>query len=119
MATIMMAMEHFNSRNSLVVQELSTDLIYRDCPVQFDYNAFQVFDTGTITHGAIQSLAQSGDLDPCVVIGPYNVSINTKRPYLYTSGEVAFGGNKPPLCPFYNLQETLGRCCGHFSTVDQ
>jgi hypothetical protein len=72
MATIMMAMDHFNARNPLVVSQFATDPMYRDCPIQFDYDMFEVFDTGTFTHGAIQGLVQSGNTNPCVVIGPFH-----------------------------------------------
>jgi hypothetical protein len=72
MAAALMAMEHFNTRNSTVVPEISE---LGDCPIQFDMNNSAVFNTDTYTHLGVQTLAaqlSSGLPPPCAVVGPYN-----------------------------------------------
>ena len=68
-AAALLAMDHFNARNATVVPELA-DL--GDCPVQFDLNTSQIFDTGTYTHKAAESLLEQLPETPCAVAGPFH-----------------------------------------------
>jgi len=65
----LLAMDHFNARNATVVPELA-DL--GDCPVQFDLNTSRIFDTGTYTHKAAESLLEQLPEIPCAVAGPFH-----------------------------------------------
>jgi hypothetical protein len=68
MSAALLAMEHFNARNATVVPELGT---FTSCNVRFDTNKSKIFDTGSITHLASESLWQA-DIIPCAIAGPYN-----------------------------------------------
>jgi uncharacterized membrane protein len=70
MAAALMAMEHFNARNSSVVPELAA--LAELCPpnVQFDLNASRVFDSGMgPSHVASRALFEAGEA-PCAIAGP-------------------------------------------------
>ena len=71
-AAAILAAEHFNARNPVIVQEIAPngDLM-ANCPYRFDLNRSLVFDTGTVTHLASRLLADSGRV-PCAVAGPFN-----------------------------------------------
>jgi len=69
MAAALMAMEHFNARNTSVVEELP-DLV-QGCNVQFDMDASKAFDTGTVGHMASHLLVEEGRI-PCAIAGPFN-----------------------------------------------
>jgi hypothetical protein len=68
MASALLAMEHFNDRNTEVVPELAE---LENCPFRFDLNKSKVFDTGTVGHMASKALFSSGEL-PCAIAGPFN-----------------------------------------------
>lgn len=68
MASALMAVDHFNSRNDSVVPELA---MFRDCPIQFDTMKSAIFDTQSYTHLAVETLFAQPEL-PCAVAGPYN-----------------------------------------------
>ena len=74
MASALLAMEHFNARNSSVVAELSSSSeLMQGCNVRFDLNdnRSKAFDTGTMTHQASRLLFQEGRT-PCAIAGPFN-----------------------------------------------
>lgn len=68
MSAALLAMDHFNNRNSSIVPELAN---YTNCNVRFDVNASRVLDTGSITHLASESFWQQ-DIVPCAIAGPFN-----------------------------------------------
>ncbi|GKY95839.1 hypothetical protein MPSEU_000544500 [Mayamaea pseudoterrestris] len=68
MAAALLAMQHFNDRNSTVVPELAN---YSDCSVYFDLNNSKFFDSGTRNHQAAQALVAQED-QPCAIAGAYN-----------------------------------------------
>jgi hypothetical protein len=68
MASALLAMEHFNDRNTEVVPELAE---FDSCPFRFDLNKSRVFDTGIVGHMASKALFSSGEL-PCAIAGPFN-----------------------------------------------
>jgi hypothetical protein len=94
MAGALLAMEHFNSRNTAVVPELADYLISPSsaddddsdgdeywCNVRFDMNSSTFFDTGSVTHLAATSLVvqkeptqAQGPLSAsvCAIVGPYH-----------------------------------------------
>jgi hypothetical protein len=75
LASIMMAMDHFNARNGEVVPELRDNPEYDvvNCPIQFDWSSFQVFDTGGgSSHAASRNFVNSNNTAPCVVVGPFH-----------------------------------------------
>ena len=67
-AAALMAIEHFNARNNTVVPELDQ---FRACPVQFDTQNSAIFDTGSYTHLAAETLLAQPEL-PCAVAGPFH-----------------------------------------------
>jgi len=73
MAAAVMAMEHFNERDTSVVPELSQN-IYKTCDIKFDLKNSRVLDTGSITHLAgelmLNEIQENGV--PCAIAGPYN-----------------------------------------------
>ncbi|CAB9526143.1 Gamma-aminobutyric acid (GABA) B receptor [Seminavis robusta] len=71
MASAVLAMDHFNTRNSSVVPELRQ---YRDCPIQFDPHNITVMDTGTNSHLAMEHLTRlvRQGYVPDAIAGPYN-----------------------------------------------
>lgn len=69
MASVLMAMDDFNSRNSSIVPGL--DELTADCPAQFDMNKSAFFDAGTIRHSGIRSLVTQLPELPCAAVGPY------------------------------------------------
>jgi hypothetical protein len=73
MAAAVMAMEHFNERNPVVVPEL-VNKEYSNCDVQFDLNTSRFFDTGMITHRSTHLLLQEmlAHGIPCALAGPYS-----------------------------------------------
>lgn len=68
-AAALLAIDHFNARNSTVVPELADAL--EGCNVRFDTNQTRMFDTGSITHQASQSLWEQ-DIVPCAIAGPFS-----------------------------------------------
>lgn len=68
MAAALLAIDHFNKRNTTIVPELAD---YEECTIRFDLNKTRVFDTGSVTHKASQSLWEQ-DIVPCVMVGPFN-----------------------------------------------
>src|SRR3569623_2639617 len=68
MAAALLAMEHFNQRNTSVVPQLQD---FVDCNFQIDLNNSKVFDSGTVTHIASRSLFQEGPV-PCAIAGPFH-----------------------------------------------
>jgi Receptor family ligand binding region len=76
MAAAVMAMDHFNERDSSVVPELAQD-VYTNCNVTFDRsNRSRFFDTGTATHLSskllMQYMLENGGIIPCAIAGPHN-----------------------------------------------
>ena len=63
MAAALLAMEHFNERNTTVVPELADFL---DCPIQFDMNNSLFFDSDAQSHAAVQELARQSQT-PCAI----------------------------------------------------
>lgn len=68
MLSALMAMEHFNDRNPVIVPELAN---FTDCTIRFDIENSRFFDTGTRTGLAVRSFLQSGET-PCAIAGPWN-----------------------------------------------
>lgn len=74
MAAAILAMEHFNQRNSSVVPQLSR-AEFRTCPYLFDLQTSRFFDTGTVGHLAAQSywpIAAAEGPPPCAIAGPFD-----------------------------------------------
>jgi hypothetical protein len=73
MAAAVLAIDHFNARDTSVVPELSQP-IYSSCRIFFDVTESMFFDTESTTHEAQLSLAaytnQFGP--PCAIAGPFN-----------------------------------------------
>lgn len=84
MAAALLAMEHFNTRNASVVQEL-TD--FEECSIRFDMNQSKVFDTGSVTHQASQSLWEQ-DIIPCAMAGPFNDVPAIELSVMATAGKI-------------------------------
>ena len=59
MAGALMAMAHWNERNTSVVANLLQLIGDDDCSVWFDMNNSFIYDTESITHAAADSLVQS------------------------------------------------------------
>lgn len=72
-ASALLAMEHFNARNSSVVPELN-DEKFADCTFHFSTNSSRFFDTGFIGQRAAIQMQRSllDDGPPCAVAGPFN-----------------------------------------------
>ena len=68
MVGALLAMEHFNQRNAVVIPELAN---FTDCSIKFDLNGSRFFDSGTRTSLAAQSFLQAGET-PCAIAGPWN-----------------------------------------------
>lgn len=68
MAAALLAMDHFNNRNTSVVPELAN---FTDCNVRFDMNQSLFFDTGSVSHFASKSFWQQ-EMEPCAMAGPFN-----------------------------------------------
>lgn len=68
MAAALLAMEHFNARNSSVIPEMSQ---FENCPIRFDIDNSKFFDTGTVGHNASRLYRREGTV-PCAVAGPFN-----------------------------------------------
>jgi len=81
MSAAVLAMKQFNDRDASVVPQLE-DALVRDCPVRFDLNGSQFFDTQTTTHVASRVLFQQLISDSqeeqqmnrrlCAIVGPNN-----------------------------------------------
>ena len=71
MSVALLAIDHFNSRNSTVVPELA-DLT--SCNVQFDTNLSRIFDSSVVTHLASDSLSPllQEEIIPCAIAGPFH-----------------------------------------------
>ena len=69
MAGALMAMDHFNGRNSAIVPELK-DL--GNCDIRFNINASVFSNTDTVTHQAAQSFVRKDQGEMCGIVGPYN-----------------------------------------------
>jgi Receptor family ligand binding region len=74
LAAALMAMDHFNERNPIVVPELAQ---LRDCSYTMDYDQLQVFDTQTDQTNAMASLLQQPSSLfqsqlPHAILGPFN-----------------------------------------------
>jgi hypothetical protein len=95
MAAALMAMDHFNERNPMVVPELQSNPLlssFDECPIRFDTSHSQVFNEEIYTHAAVQQLFQAEYdralevlmtmnqttvaptrfIPPCAIVGPYN-----------------------------------------------
>jgi len=68
MSAALLAIEHFNSRNSSVVPEIAD---FEECNVRFDINQSRVIDTGSVTHQASETMWEQ-DIVPCAMAGPFN-----------------------------------------------
>lgn len=73
MASAMMAVEDFNTRNSSIVPELgNANPIMKKCRITFDPT---VIDTGTSSHKAVMTLSDKmlkHGYSPDAIAGPYN-----------------------------------------------
>jgi hypothetical protein len=66
----LMAMKHFNERDSEVVPELA-DL--NNCNIQFDFNRTRFIDTGSVTHEAAKSFLMEHEKNaPSAMVGTFN-----------------------------------------------
>ena len=68
MSAALLAIDHFNARNTSVVPELAN---FTSCNVRFDTNRSRFFDTGSITHLASKELWRQS-IEPCAIAGPFN-----------------------------------------------
>jgi hypothetical protein len=58
MVAAMLAVTHFNQRNSTIVPQLAQPF-YQECPIKLDWNQSRVFDTGSIGHSASRQFVES------------------------------------------------------------
>ena len=70
LSTAVMAIEHFNQRDTSIVPELEN---IQDCPIQIDYDKLILLDTETLESNALKKiLSEKYDYVPNVIVGPYN-----------------------------------------------
>jgi len=66
MSAAILAVKHFNQRNSKIVPELGD--LTKGCNITFDMELSQVFDTESITHKAARDV-QRANITPCALVG--------------------------------------------------
>jgi hypothetical protein len=73
MAAGLLAVEHFNSRDSSIVSELADPFYHDECKIQLVNEV--IIDSGELDHGAVQALWDSmlnnNTPAPCALAGPY------------------------------------------------
>jgi hypothetical protein len=108
MAAAMMAMDHFNARDTVIVPELAQE-VFQQCHVKFDTSSdgFKVFDTGSTGHMASRSFFREGKI-PCAIAGSFDDMPNNDLGVYATAAEFPFVSNRaydvrltdPELYPF-------------------
>ena len=69
MAAVLLAMDHFNQRNTSIVPELEQ---YQECPVKFDFSSSHFFNTGTSADKKYLERLVNMDRRPCAAVGPFS-----------------------------------------------
>ena len=91
MASFLLAVDHFNARNPVVVKELASDEAYASCNVQFPVSVVDgggnsstlssssivVADNRDDGAGAVKAILQTRDagFDACAMVGPYRSAV--------------------------------------------
>jgi hypothetical protein len=126
MASVLLAMEHFNQRNATVVPEIAS---LGNCSFRFDVNGSVVFDTGTDpeAHAAVRAVAELRDRSiasfsltaesnsnsrrrPCAAVGPFHDAAALDLGYFSSAYQFPIVMHRyfnvraiyHPTCPFSN-----------------